>query len=104
MAATPAASSMSQVLPGGWTRVSLISFFPLPQRGGKQGAVAYFVGIRPFTFSMSLMFILKPPGITMSPAVWSGLQAPSHLASSVVLVSRGAPAGGFSLCYVTLTA
>ena len=38
----------------------------------------------PFSFSMSLMFIFMPPGITMSPGFWSGLQAPSHFASIVV--------------------
>ena len=50
-------------------------------------------GIRPFSFSMSLMFIFMPPGITMSPGFWSALQAPSHFASIVVVVSRGTPAG-----------
>jgi hypothetical protein len=40
---------------------------------------------------MSLMFIFMPPGIMMSPGFWSGLQAPSHLASIVVVLSRGAP-------------
>ncbi len=42
-------------------------------------------GIRPLIFSMSLMFILMPPGIMMSPGFWSGLQAPSHFASIVVV-------------------
>ena len=46
-----------------------------------------------FSFSMSLMFIFMPPGIMMSPGFWSALQAPSHFASIVVVVSRGAPAG-----------
>ena len=36
-----------------------------------------------FSFSMSLMFIFMPPGITMSPGFWSALQAPSHFASIV---------------------
>jgi hypothetical protein len=27
----------------------------------------YFAGIIPFSFSISVMFIRKPPGITMSP-------------------------------------
>ena len=48
-------------------------------------------GISAFSFSMSLMFIFMPPGIMMSPAFWSALQAPSHLASIVVvLIARGA--------------
>ena len=49
------------------------------------------------------MFILMPPGITISPGFWSGLQAPSHFASIVVVVSRGTPAGPPSLCEVVLT-
>jgi len=34
---------------------------------------------------MSLTFIFMPPGNTMSPGFWSGLQAPSHFASTVVV-------------------
>ena len=35
---------------------------------------------------MSLTFIFMPPGIMMSPAFCSALQAPSHLASIVVVL------------------
>ena len=35
----------------------------------------YFAGIKPFSFSMSVTFIRKPPGITMSPGLWSAGQA-----------------------------
>ncbi len=52
---------------------------------------------------MSLTFILRPPGITMSPGFWSGLQAPNHFASTVVVESAGTPAGPPSLCEVDLT-
>jgi hypothetical protein len=46
------------------------------------------LGIMPFSFSMSLMFIFMPAGIRMSPGFWSALQAPSHFASIVDVVSR----------------
>src|SRR6267378_1174996 len=55
-------------------------------------------GIKAFSFSMSLTFILMPPGITMSPGFWSGLQAPNHFASIVIVESRGTLAGPPSLC------
>ncbi|MGY3499051.1 hypothetical protein ACVW1B_008470 [Bradyrhizobium sp. USDA 4502] len=52
-------------------------------------AARYFcLGRRPFSFSMSLTFIFMPPGMMMSPAFWSLLQAPSHFASMVIVVSR----------------
>ena len=47
----------------------------------------------PVTISMSLMFIFMPPGIMMSPGFWSGLQAPTHFASMIVVESAGMPAG-----------
>jgi len=39
------------------------------------------------------MFILKSPGITLSPALWSGLQEQSRFAAMGIAVSCGAPAG-----------
>ena len=50
------------------------------------------LGIMPFSFSMSLIFIFMPPGIRMSPDFWSALQAPNHFASMVEVLSR-APLG-----------
>src|SRR6185312_9968556 len=59
---------------------------------------AYF-GSSAFSLSMSRTFILKPPGITISPGFWSGLQAPSHLACSCIVVSRpAAPAAPPCAC------
>ena len=59
---------------------------PATGRGQAKHVLRYFgFGSRPFSFSMSLMFIFMPPGITMSPGFWSGLQAPSHFASIVVV-------------------
>ena len=58
---------------------------------------------RPFSFSASLTLSLKPPGITMSPGFWSGLQSPTHLASIVVVVSSGLPVGPLSLCDLLVT-
>ena len=55
---------------------------------GAGGFAAYFDN-KPFSFSASLTLSLKPPGITISPGFWSGLQAPSHFASIVVTVSIG---------------
>ncbi len=52
---------------------------------------------------MSLMFIFMPPGMMMSPAFWSALQAPNHFASIVVLESRGPPVGPRPECAVDLT-
>jgi hypothetical protein len=43
------------------------------------------------------MFIFMPPGIMMSPGFWSALQAPSHFASIVVVVSRGAGRAAFAV-------
>ncbi len=63
----------------------------------------YFFGTSAFNFSMSAMFILMPPGITMSPGFWPSLQGPSHLASSAMLAFLGTPGSGFSFCDVTLT-
>src|SRR5204863_5091466 len=60
-------------------------------------------GTMALSFSRSTMFIFMPPGITMSPGFWSGLQAPSHFASMVVVESRGAPLGPRSLCEVDFT-
>src|ERR1700758_295747 len=66
----------------------------------RRGQFAF--GKRPFSFSASLTFILKPPGITISPGFWSGLQAPSHLDSILVLTSRKA-AGPPSLWELLVT-
>jgi hypothetical protein len=75
-----------------------------PRCGYRCNPRRYFdFGIRAFSFSMSLTFILTPLGNTMSPGFWSGLQAPSHFASTVEVESRGTLAGPPSLCDVDLT-
>ncbi|MGY3692646.1 hypothetical protein ACVIGA_002726 [Bradyrhizobium sp. USDA 3240] len=72
-------------------------------RGGNRRRCAYFcLGSRPFSFSMSLTFIFMPPGMMMSPGFWSLLQAPSHFASMVIVVSRE-PAAPPSACELLLT-
>lgn len=72
-------------------------------RGQRSKAQSYFcLGSRPFSFSMSLMFIFMPPGMMMSPGFWSLLQAPSHFAS-MIMVASWAPEVPPSECEVLLT-
>jgi hypothetical protein len=47
-------------------------------------AYCFGFGSKAFSLSRSWIFIFMPPGMMMSPGFWSGLQAPSHLASMVV--------------------
>ena len=74
-----------------------------PRVSNHEARLRRYFGSRPFSLSASLMFSLKPPGITTSPGFWSGLQAPSHFASMVVTWSPGAAFGPRSLCEVDLT-
>jgi very-short-patch-repair endonuclease len=77
---------------------------PSPSREGKKepARLGRYFGSRPFSFSASLTLSLKPPGITMSPGFWPGLQSPSHFASILVVESRKF-AGPLSLCETVVT-
>src|SRR5262249_23920074 len=74
---------------------------PRRTRGGSP-APRYRDGVLPLRFGNSITFIVRPPGITMSPGFWSGLQGPIHFASILLVVSR-APPGPPSLCDTVVT-
>ncbi len=60
----------------------------------ENGLPGYFGGaiiLRIFCISLTLIFM--PPGMIMSPGVWSALHGPAHFAAIVMLVSAGMPAG-----------